>query len=85
MARNKQFKGCLQRFIYDRLRGQRHLAIPFRTSYWIICASVAVSLGNVKGRGDCERNYTVNYLKKIEMPWRLPKKKKTATKDDVRR
>jgi hypothetical protein len=24
--------------------------------------------GNVAGRGDCKRNYTVNYLKKIEMP-----------------
>lgn len=75
MARNKQFKGIsvLLRTIYDRVWGQRYLAIPFPPIIELCARLAAISLYNVTGRGDCECNYIVNYLKKIEMPWRLPK------------
>jgi hypothetical protein len=58
--------------IYDRL--QCYLAIP-SVSFLKLYAKVFPFLfDNVTGRGDCERNYTVNYLKKIEMPKRTTKK-----------
>lgn len=60
--------------IYGReCRGRKLFSESVSFIYWITTAGASISLGNVTGRGDCECNYAVNYLKKIEMPRRLPK------------
>lgn len=60
--------------IYGRVcRGRKLFSESVSLIYWITTTAPAISRGNVTGRGDCECNYTVNYLKKIEMPCRLPK------------